>query len=288
MRPLHVCVILSNIGFPGYVGNLISVFKYWFLKIRKRAIMGQVTAHMPKFFTKESSQTEAEVKTQVSENPESILNPWAAEDVPTLPPHLITPNPVLDPSHEIEEHETDGRTDNNFKPFTKEELEDNPIRNLITWHAPARPFREKDKSYYTTIAIIITLLILIAFLAQEYLLIGALIAFTFVVYVLGFHPPQELEYRISTQGVTIGDHFYFWDELDSFWFSKKEEQDVLHILTHLRFPGQLILVLGDESEEGVKKTIARYLPYHEIAPKTLMDTWSNWLQRIFPLEKKPV
>ena len=131
----------------------------------------------------------------------------------------------------------------------------------------------------------IVLLILIAVLAQEYLLVGALIAFSFVIYVLGFHPPEDLEYKISTQGVTIGEHFYFWDELDSFWLAQKDGSDVLHIPTRLRFPGQLILVLGSQDKERLKQSIAKYLPYHEIAPKFLMDSWSDWLQKLFPLEK---
>lgn len=161
---------------------------------------------------------------------------------------------------------------------------DNLIKTYLTWKAPSRPFRKKDRSYYTTIAILVILLILIAILAQEILLIGVLLALAFVAYVLGFVPPEDVEYKISTQGITIGDHFYFWQDLDSFWFAEKEGQKILHILTHLRFPGQLMLVLGDQGEEDVKKVAAKYLPYHEIAPKSLMDKWAESLQKHFPLE----
>lgn len=159
-----------------------------------------------------------------------------------------------------------------------------PVRTLLIWHAPARPFRKKDRSYYTTIAILVVLLILIALLAQEVLLIGVLLALAFVAYVLGFISPEEVEYKISTQGVTIGNHFYFWQDLDSFWFSQKEGQGVLNILTHLRFPGMLLLVLGNQNEEQVKKMVARYLPFYEIAPKSLLDKWAESLQKHFPLE----
>lgn len=161
---------------------------------------------------------------------------------------------------------------------------DDVIKTHLSWKAPARPFRKKDRSYYTTIAILVILLILIALLAQEILLIGVLLALAFVAYVLGFVPPEDIEYKISTQGITIGDHFYFWLDLDSFWFSEKENQRILHVLTHLRFPGQLMLVLGDQDEEEVKKVVAKYLPYHEIAPKSLMDKWAESLQKHFPLE----
>lgn len=164
-------------------------------------------------------------------------------------------------------------------------LEPDPVRTFLSWKAPARPFRRKDRSFYTTVAILVILISLIALLAGELILIGALFAFLFLIYVLNFVPPEEIGYKLSTQGVTIGDHFYHWQELDSFWFSEKEGFKLLNILTNLRFPGILIIVLSDEAkEEEVKSVCAKFLPFHEIAPKSLIDKWSDSLQKHFPLE----
>lgn len=168
--------------------------------------------------------------------------------------------------------------------FTPKMMEAEEIKTLLSWEAPSRPFRKKDRSYYTTIAILVILLVLIAFLASEFLLIGVLLSFAFVAYVLAFVPPHNVSYRISTQGITIGEDFYFWHFLDAFWFKEKEKQKVLHIQTRLRFPAQLMLVLGNEDEEKIKKTIARFLPYVEIPYKSWMEKWSESLQKHFPLE----
>lgn len=158
------------------------------------------------------------------------------------------------------------------------------VKTLLSWEAPGRPFRKKHRSYYTTVAVLVILLALISLLAQEFLLIGVLLALTFVAYVLAFIPPSEVTYKISTQGITIGDHFYFWHELDSFWFKEKEGSQVLFIQTRLRFPGQLMLVLREQSEEEVKKSVARFLPFHEIPRMTMLDHWAEGLQKHFPLE----
>lgn len=163
-------------------------------------------------------------------------------------------------------------------------LESGEIKTLLSWEAPSRPHRKKDRSYYTTIAILAVLLALIAFLMKEFLLIGTILAFAFVTYVLAFVPPVNIAYKISTQGVTIGDHFYFWHDLESFWFKSKEGHRVLHIQTRLRFPGELMLVLGEMNEEEVKRLIARFLPFHEIPAMTFIDKWAESLQRHFPLE----
>src|SRR5687768_13306145 len=112
---------------------------------------------MPKFFVKPDSQ--------------ELIQP--------------TVEPILDPAHELPSHES-------LPPHEHQasEIDDSPdpIRPLISWRAPARPFRQKDRTYYTTIAIIVVLLILIALLIQEFILVGVLLAIAFVAYVLGFVP----------------------------------------------------------------------------------------------------
>lgn len=161
----------------------------------------------------------------------------------------------------------------------------NPVRNLLIWKAPSRPHRKRDRSFYTTVALLILLIGAISFLLlQDYLLIGALLAFGFVVYVLNFVEPSDITYKLSTQGVTIEDHFYHWEELDSFWFTHKDNQVLLHIITRYGFPAMLILVVGDINEDAVKRVAARYLPFHEIAPKTTVEKWTEYLQKHFSLE----
>lgn len=158
------------------------------------------------------------------------------------------------------------------------------VKTLLSWEAPARPFRPKDRSYYIYAGVLAVLVGLIALLAQEFLLIGVLLALTFVAYVLAYVPPNNTIYKISTQGIIIGDHFYFWHELDSFWFKEKEGKQVLFIQTLINFPAQLMLVLGSADLEEVKKVVARFLPFHEIPQTTLLDRWAEGLQKHFPLE----
>lgn len=186
---------------------------------------------------------------------------------------LETPN-VIDQRHHFDEE------------FPEDlGINENLVRTLLEWRAPSRAYRKKDRSYYLTVAILVVLTSAIAFVFGEKLLIGVFLATAFLMYVLNFVPPEEVENKLSTQGVTIGDHFYHWQELDSFWFSQKEGHQILNILTNIRFPGVLMLLLDGVEEEEVKRICAKYLPFHEIAPKTLMDKWSEGLVKHFPLEK---
>lgn len=183
------------------------------------------------------------------------------------------------------------KKDSDSSTFIPKSSETGEVKTLLTWEAVSRPFRKKDRSYYTTSAVIVVLLCLILLLAREFLLIAVLLALTFVAYVLAFVPPHPVKYRISTQGIIIGEDFYFWHFLDSFWFKEREGHKILIIQTRLRFPGQLMLVLGDPSagsgqvdEEKVKKIVARFLPFIEVPYKSWMEKWSESLQKNFPLE----
>ncbi len=102
--------------------------------------------------------------------------------------------------------------------FIPKTYETGEVKTLLEWEAASRPFRKKDRSYYTTSAVIVILLCLILLLAQEFLLIAVLLSLTFVAYVLAYVPPHSIKYRLSTQGITIGEDFYFWHFLDAFWF----------------------------------------------------------------------
>ena len=165
-----------------------------------------------------------------------------------------------------------------------EKSEQNESKTLLSWTAPSRPYRKKNKRYYFTTAIIIILLVLIAFVIGHFLLIATLLAFSFVVYVLAFVPPENIDYKISSSGITIGERFYLWKELDSFWFKEKEGHEVMIVKTKLKFPAQLLLVL-DNDQERVKKIVVKYLPFYEIPRTSLLDRWIEGLQKNFPLDK---
>ena len=184
-------------------------------------------------------------------------------------------------SQRVRESKGYGDEPDELKPKISEAGE---VKTLLSWTAPVRPFRKRNRSYYTTIAVLVVLAILIAFLAQEFILIGAILALVFVTYVLAFVPPGDVIYKISTQGVTIGDHFYFWHNLDSFWFKEKEGQKVLFIQSQFNFPGQLMMVLGSQDEEKIKRVVARFLPFHEIPQIPFLERWGETLQKHFPLE----
>jgi len=159
------------------------------------------------------------------------------------------------------------------------------LRSLLKWQAAVRPFKKRDRDYYTTIAAIVFLLAVILLFLKEWLLIAVMVALMFVAYVLATVPPGMISHEITTRGVLTGGKSYKWEVLRRFWFSKKWKDMILNIDTNLQFPGRLMMLLGDQDQRKVKEILQTYIQY-EVPEETFMDRSAKWLSEKVPLEKK--
>lgn len=160
------------------------------------------------------------------------------------------------------------------------------VRTLLSWHAPGRPFRKRNKEYFINILLIMLAVEIILFLFAQYILMLLVIALVFVNYALKTVAPHDFRYKISTEGMTIEDHFLLWQELYDFYFKREDGVDVLIIGTKV-FPGEVIVTLGEMDKEHVKSVLLPYLPFREYVKPTFMEKSGDWLSRTFPLEKSP-
>ncbi len=158
------------------------------------------------------------------------------------------------------------------------------VKTLLSWTAPGRPFRKKGRQFYLTSLLIMLLVEIILFLFSQYLLMLVVVSLVFVSFALATVPPRDFNYRISSEGITIEDHFFLWQELYDFYFKKKEGVEVLHVRTHSMIPGELIITLGTVDKEHVKSVLLPYLPYREIIKPSFMEKSADWLSRNFPLD----
>ena len=172
-------------------------------------------------------------------------------------------------------------------PMASESQKAKPVelKTLIKWQAPMRPFKKRDREYYTTIAAIVFLLAVILLFLKEWLLIAVIVAMMFVAYVLATVKPEMSEHEINTRGVVTGEKTYKWAELERFWFSKKWQDTILHIDTNIKFPGRLMMLVNDADEKKMKEALAKYVQF-EVPEETFMDRSSKWLQDKVPLEKQ--
>ncbi len=143
---------------------------------------------------------------------------------------------------------------------------------LLKWRALERPFKERNQSWFTTVAVIVVLSSFVALFLKEFLLLGVIFSVAFVSYVLATKRPDFVSHKITTEGVISGDKMYSWDKLENFYFKNLSGEEVLVINLKKGFPSQLILLLGDASAEQIKNTLSNYLGY-------IADSESDWMEK---------
>lgn len=158
-------------------------------------------------------------------------------------------------------------------------------KTLLAWKAPSRPFKRRNREFFTTVFAIAFLLGVILLFIKEWLLIAVIVALVFVFYVFSTISPEEVEHKITTRGVRTGGRIYEWDELGRFWFASRWGQKMLAVETRFRMPGQLLLLLGDQKEDKIKEALGKHLSIEEPEPG-FFDRAADWLTAKIPLEEE--
>jgi len=157
-------------------------------------------------------------------------------------------------------------------------------KTLLVWEALVRPFKKRDKEFFSNAVAIAFLFGVILFFLKEWFLIIAIIALLFLVYILSTVSPDKVEHKITNRGIVTGGKSYLWNELGNFWFTQQWGEKILNIEIPFQLPRRLILLLGDQEEEVLKKLLSRFLESEEPAPG-FVEKAGGWLSKKIPLEK---
>ena len=89
-------------------------------------------------------------------------------------------------------------------------LQREPERDLVTWTAPARPFKRRDRQFYVTTFAIAGIVSLVLFLAEGAMPVILIISLVFLYYVLSTVEPESIEYKITNRGIKIAGRLTPW------------------------------------------------------------------------------
>ena len=178
---------------------------------------------------------------------------------------------------------TESKKDDHISWEQIEEDRMKPEVDLYIWDSPSRPFKHRDREFYSTIAVIVFLVSLILLFAGQFLLIAVVVSMAFVSYVLASVPPDNVAHRITTHGVHTGTQFFFWEEMGRFWFETKYKHDLL-LVEISKFPGRAIMLVDPAEKMKVRTILTKYLIQQTPLP-TFLDKAADWLQEKVPLEK---
>jgi hypothetical protein len=155
------------------------------------------------------------------------------------------------------------------------------VKELYSWKAPERIFVPRNKKWFSYIFLLVLLILLILLFLRQWMVMAPVLAIAFVSYVLASVPPEDIDHKLTTQGLNSNGHSYLWNELGDFWFTKKHGDTILNIDTYLNFPRRLFLLIGKADQEKIKDTMVQYIPYREIPKTTWIDRVADWLSAKF-------
>ena len=158
----------------------------------------------------------------------------------------------------------------------KEELE----KDLVTWTAPARPFKRRDRQFFVTLIGMAGVAGLVLFLIEGFLPVLLIVSLVFLFYVMATVEPQNIEYRITNKGIRIDNRLTDWNMMGRFWFTKRLDSELLVIETRV-LPNRLELVINIDIKEKIKKVLVDYL-IHEEVPGSNIDKAVNWFSKKMP------
>jgi hypothetical protein len=155
-----------------------------------------------------------------------------------------------------------------------------PERDLVTWTAPARPFRRRTRQFYVTTFAIAGIASLVLFLAEGIMPVILIISLVFLYYVLSTVKPENIEYKVTNKGIKIAGSEISWSNITKFWISTVAENELLIIGT-LSIPGKIEIVINGGIKEQLKREISAYVPFEEMMPSSL-DKVTNWFSKKLP------
>jgi len=150
---------------------------------------------------------------------------------------------------------------------------------LLEWEASERIFVKRGKKYFQNLFGVLFILAAIAVFFREFLLALVLGALGFFLYALGTTPPGKTKHQITSHCVNTHGHEYPWEELKDFWFSKTNDETVLHIDTKHFYPGRLFLLLGDVKKVKVASVLKQHIPLRRRPPEDLLERLSSEASR---------
>lgn len=153
-------------------------------------------------------------------------------------------------------------------------------QDLISWIAPSRPFKRRDKQFYVTTISIAGMVCLILFLAEGAMPVILIVSLIFLFYVMSTVEPENIEYKITDMGVKVAGRRTDWNSLGRFWFSKRYESDLLVFETAF-IPNRMELVVKPENIEEIRLKLKDYLVEEQISPSNL-DKVVDWFSKKLP------
>ncbi len=133
----------------------------------------------------------------------------------------------------------------------------------IHWSALEHEDRERSPYWFLGPGIVALLFVIFGVFAHSYFFIAFVVLAYGVLLVYAHRPPRRIEFRVGSDGVSVGSTLHPYSELKSFWIFDSPNHRELSVETARLLMPYLRIPLGDINPDRVGHAIARFLPEEE-------------------------
>lgn len=153
-------------------------------------------------------------------------------------------------------------------------------KTLFEWRAPERPFKRRNRKFYTNIIGLAIIGSLFLFFFDGWAPVLLIIAIVFFIYVISTIEPEIVKHKITTAGLWFSNTFYPYEESGHFWFAPRLDSTILVLETY-NFPHRMEFVILKDDQKKIEQLLSKYL-LHEELPPSFLDRATQWFTSKLP------
>ena len=131
--------------------------------------------------------------------------------------------------------------------------------NDISWQAPEYFYTEKTSDWYWIVGIISITIAITSIVFNNILFALLILIGSFTLCLYASRKPNIITIKINDKGIMIGDLFYFYELLNSFWIEEKELHPRLILKSKKKLSTHIVAILGNVSGEEIREKLQKNL-----------------------------
>ncbi|MBP7927720.1 hypothetical protein KAZ57_01075 [Patescibacteria group bacterium] len=161
-----------------------------------------------------------------------------------------------------------------------------PKEVFLSWSAEvphnSNSMDPKLKKNLMIIGIVFALLFAVM---QEFFLILVIASVFFMSYVFSTMAPPKVSYEVSNFGIKVSDIMYYWDELQSFFFTTKYGEELMLVDARDRMPKRIFIHFKKADREKLMDVLNSRVIYLESEPENFVDNFFDYIKDKFDFNR---
>lgn len=145
----------------------------------------------------------------------------------------------------------------------KKSLPKPKIEVQFVWNSPEREWEPKDRVWYLKYAALFSVFILLSARLGFFIMILALIALMFLIFVQASIPPFISEHKLTSEGIITHGILIKWEQLKHFWYGRKRSGQWILYLDYKPAERQprISLLINEEEAQEIFNVLIQKLKY---------------------------